>query len=72
MENFIFIVGCGHSGTTIVNKIISNHKNIFGFNYETYLFIWTTDKIPEKLNDFNKKKKEKNGFVKKHHYIFII
>ena len=29
MNNNIFIIGCGHSGTTILNKILSNHKNIY-------------------------------------------
>jgi len=38
MENMIFIFGCGHSGTTILNKIMSNHKNIHGLDYETGLF----------------------------------
>jgi hypothetical protein len=43
MDNLIFIIGCGHSGTTILNKIIGNHKNIYGLDYETSIF--------EKLDD---------------------
>jgi hypothetical protein len=38
MKNIIFIVGCGHSGTTILNKIIGNHKNIYSISQETGLF----------------------------------
>jgi hypothetical protein len=38
MDNFIFIIGCGHSGTTIMNKIVSNHKYIYGLEYETAIF----------------------------------
>jgi hypothetical protein len=34
----IFICGCGHSGTTILNKIIGNHKNIYSITQETGLF----------------------------------
>jgi len=39
MQNIVFIVGCGHSGTSILNKILSNHKNIYGLNYETNIFL---------------------------------
>lgn len=39
MENVILIFGCGHSGTTIMNKIISSHKNIYGVDYETEVFL---------------------------------
>lgn len=34
----IFICGCGHSGTTILNKIIGHHKNIYSITQETGLF----------------------------------
>lgn len=37
-NNFIFIIGCGHSGTTVLNKIIGNHKDVFGIDNETSLF----------------------------------
>jgi hypothetical protein len=26
-SNFLFIVGCGHSGTSVLNKIIGVHPN---------------------------------------------
>jgi hypothetical protein len=35
LDNVIFILGCGHSGTTILNKIIGNHRNIYSIDYET-------------------------------------
>lgn len=56
MENFVFIVGCGHSGTTILNKILSNHPNVFGVNYETYLFQSNEKDMLSKLNELNNKK----------------
>jgi len=43
VNNAIFIVGCGHSGTTILNKIMGNHFNIYGIVYETGLFIHNKD-----------------------------
>lgn len=51
MDNFILIMGCGHSGTTILNKILSSHISVYGLNYETNMF----------LNDIdNAKKNDKN------------
>lgn len=39
----IFIVGCGHSGTTLLFRILNEHENIFGVpsetNFETNLFL---------------------------------
>ncbi len=57
MENTIFIFGCGHSGNTIINKILSNHKNIYGVDYETEIFLKRSNMILTFLNDFNKKRK---------------
>lgn len=34
----IFIVGCGHSGTTIMLRVLSSHSKIFGINYESHAF----------------------------------
>jgi hypothetical protein len=68
MENFIFIMGCGHSGTTILNKIIGNHKNIYGMNYETGLFNkYSSEIIIEKLKemDINRKKLNKKWICEK-------
>lgn len=53
MTNNLFIIGCGHSGTTILNKIISNHKNVHGINYETSLFFKNNTEIIKILNDFD-------------------
>ena len=60
MENIIFILGCGHSGTTILNKVIGNHKNVYGIDYETGFFAKhkekDTDKeITDKLNNLDKR-----------------
>lgn len=52
MKNNLFIIGCGHSGTTILNKIISNHKDVYGFNYESYLFFKNNKETIQILNTF--------------------
>ena len=37
--NFLFIVGCGHSGTSILNKIIGTHQNVYPVGGESELFL---------------------------------
>lgn len=58
INDCIFIVGCGHSGTTILNKIIGNHKNIYGLNYETGIFIHNKNKqiILQKLQTLDQQR----------------
>ena len=34
----IFIVGCGHSGTTVLLSILAQHSRIYGIPYESNLF----------------------------------
>ncbi len=50
-ENPIFIVGCGHSGTSILLRIIGNHKNIWPVRKESALFLrpdtWLKDKMSQ-------------------------
>jgi len=36
----IFVVGCGHSGTSIMLKILDNHSKIFAIEGESDCFIW--------------------------------
>jgi hypothetical protein len=38
-SNFLFIVGCGHSGTSVLNKIIGVHPNVFPVGGESELFL---------------------------------
>ena len=62
MENMIFIMGCGHSGTTILSKIISNHKNVYGIDHETGVFTKqkaTDEEIINKLKDLDKRLEKK-------------
>ena len=56
-DNIIFIIGCGHSGTTILNKIMSNHKNIYGFNYETAILTISDEIAVKNLITFDKDRK---------------
>jgi len=39
IDNPIFIVGCGHSGTSILLRIIGNHKNIWPVKKESSFFL---------------------------------
>lgn len=39
LEPPIFIVGCARSGTTLLLKVLSNHRNIYGVREETHLFV---------------------------------
>lgn len=38
VQNPIFIVGCGHSGTSIMISILSNHPSLYPITYESGLF----------------------------------
>jgi hypothetical protein len=57
--NAIFICGCGHSGSTILNKILGNHKNIYSISQETGLFAqhkkYTDEEIIKNLETFDKR-----------------
>lgn len=57
-NNFIFIFGCGHSGTTIMNKIIGNHVDVYGIPYETSMFFSSSKN--KMLDMFNKERNKKN------------
>ncbi len=41
----IFLSGCGRSGTSLLQRVISNHKNIYSFRSETHFF-GTYNNIP--------------------------
>ena len=60
MENFIFIIGCGHSGTCILNKIVGNHKDVHGIPYETYVFKKNHNEIKKMLEKYNDNRIESN------------
>ena len=66
-RDYIFIIGCGHSGTTLLNKIIGNHMNVLGFNYETKLFLSDDQNTIKKLDEYEQKRKyrEKKYIVEK-------
>jgi hypothetical protein len=57
MENFIFIVGCGHSGTTLLHKIIGNHKDVYGVPNETSLFVKSHNEINQILKTYDNHRK---------------
>ena len=38
INNPIFIVGCGHSGTSLLKKLLGNHSNIYDIKEESGIF----------------------------------
>jgi hypothetical protein len=44
INNPIFIVGCGHSGTTLLNKLLGHHSNIYNIKDESGIFLKVSDK----------------------------
>lgn len=64
-DNFIFIVGCGHSGTTILQKILGNHKSIYGIPYETGLFMHTDTVVKEQLSRYGRARGRKKWVCEK-------
>lgn len=59
VNDFVFIIGCGHSGTTIINKIIGNHRDVFGIENETSLF-YNRHKILSTLSMYSNKRDERS------------
>jgi hypothetical protein len=54
-KRFLFIVGCGHSGTTIVHRLLSEHPQVHGIVKESNLFLdFTDDKILEQLRTWER------------------
>ena len=45
----IFIVGCGHSGTTLMLRILANHRDLYGVDYESKAFQGNYAKISKIL-----------------------
>jgi len=48
INNPVFIVGCGHSGTSIMLALLGNHPEIYPIPKESALFL-KTDKVVEKI-----------------------
>jgi len=68
----IFIVGCGHSGTSIILALLDAHSKLYAIPYESYLFCKFDSKVDDteilfKLAEWQKEtlKKEKKRFVEK-------
>jgi tetratricopeptide (TPR) repeat protein len=47
VNNPVFIVGCGHSGTSIMLAILSNHPHFYPITYESALFKRSESEIRE-------------------------
>lgn len=50
----IFIVGCGHSGTSVLLRILDMHPGIYGVPYESRAFLKSTGKIKIACLTWNK------------------
>tara|TARA_B100000989_G_scaffold295829_1_gene277676 strand:+ start:100 stop:813 length:714 start_codon:yes stop_codon:yes gene_type:complete len=59
----IFICGCGHTGTTILARIIGNHSKIYLINFETGAYLlnrhYKRNKLLKKYIRFAKKNKKR-------------
>ena len=55
-RNYIFISGCGHSGTSLMAAMIGAHSKVFSINVETSVFInhESSNEIINELNRFIK------------------
>jgi hypothetical protein len=40
-KNMIFIMGCGHSGTSLLLQLVGNHKNVYKIETESHVFCKT-------------------------------
>lgn len=49
----IFIVGCGHSGTTLVLAMLSAHRRIFSVPYETQFIVLSAAEIQKFVSEFD-------------------
>jgi glycosyltransferase involved in cell wall biosynthesis len=50
--NPIFVVGCFHSGTTLMLRILSNYSLFYGINYESKIFTKSSLEIATKLKEW--------------------
>lgn len=51
--NPIFIVGCGHSGTSIMLNILGSHPSIYPITYESYILMKTPDQITKTFEEWD-------------------
>ena len=67
IDNPIFIVGCGHSGTSILLRILGNHKDVWSVRRESGLFLRRDSYIAEQMEgwDQNCHAAEKARWVEK-------
>lgn len=57
---FVFVVGCGHSGTSILTRILGNHHNIYAIPRETGMFFAKEKNILQKISKYKQKAEELN------------
>lgn len=55
VHNPVFIVGCGHSGTSIMLAILSNHPAFYPITYESALFKRSETEIREIMLEWDQK-----------------
>lgn len=48
--NFIFIVGCPHSGTSIMHRLIGQHPQVHWISWESFLFTKGVDSRVEQIS----------------------
>ena len=49
IKNPIFVVGCGHSGTSVMLALLGSHPCLYPIPYESSIFLQSLSKIEEKM-----------------------
>lgn len=56
----VFVLGCGHSGTTLMLRILGSHPAFYSINYESRIFQKSELEIQEKLAEWDEICQENN------------
>jgi tetratricopeptide (TPR) repeat protein len=53
VKNPIFVVGCGHSGTSVMLALLGNHPSFYPIPYESAVFLQSLSKIEEVMQSWD-------------------
>jgi tetratricopeptide (TPR) repeat protein len=53
VKNPIFVVGCGHSGTSVMLALLGNHPSFYPIPYESAVFLESLSKIEETMQSWD-------------------
>ncbi|MEA5497928.1 tetratricopeptide repeat-containing sulfotransferase family protein [Limnoraphis robusta] len=55
VKNPIFVVGCGHSGTSLMLALLGSHPSVYPIPYESAIFLQSMSKIEETMRGWDEK-----------------